>query len=71
MTPKELSQLQLLLEPAEKRLQTLRTASLEAAEIAHALDAALAIVAVHRIRAEIQNSNSPFEVKYPRDAGVK
>ena len=68
MSYKELTELQLLLEPAEKRLQALRNGSVEAAEIATALDATLAMIAVHRIRSEIRNSAAPFEVKYPRDA---
>ena len=41
--------------------------SVEAGEIKSALEGLLAIVAVHRIRAEMRNSKFPFEVKYPRD----
>ena len=66
MTHKDLSELQALLGSAEKHVTALGDGSVEALEIKEALDGVLAIVAVHRIRAEMRNSNPPFEVSYPR-----
>ena len=66
MTHKDLSDLQALLGSAEKQVLSLGDGSVEAMEIKEALDGVLAIVAVHRIRAEMRTSKPPFEVTYPR-----
>ena len=66
MTHKDLSDLQALLGSAEKQVEALGDGSVEAMEIKEALHGVLAIVAVHRIRTEMRNSNPPFEVSYPR-----
>jgi hypothetical protein len=65
VTLKDLTELQKLLESVETRFVEMRDKTDDAKEIGAALDVVLSTVTVHRIRAEVRNSEFPFEVKPP------
>ena len=63
MPHKELMDLQGLLASVQNRFALMNDKSVEASEIARALDELISTVAVHRIRAEMRNSRFPFELE--------
>jgi hypothetical protein len=63
MPHKDLTDLQALLVTVQNRFALMNDKSVEASEIASALDELVSTVAVHRIRAEMRNSKFPFELK--------
>jgi hypothetical protein len=63
MPHKDLTDLQTLLASVQNRFASMNDKSVEASEIARALEELISTVAVHRIRAEMRNSKFPFELK--------
>lgn len=63
MPQKELTDLQTMLASVQNRFALMNDKSVEASEIARALEELISTVAVHRIRAEMRNSRFPFELK--------
>jgi hypothetical protein len=63
MPHKDLAELQARLASVQNHFALINDRSVEASEIAKALDELVSTVAVHRIRAEMRNSKFPFELK--------
>jgi hypothetical protein len=63
MPHKDLAELQARLASVQNHFALINDRSVEASEIAKAMDELVSTVAVHRIRAEMRNSKFPFELK--------